>query len=276
MTDTVASSTTTPDLHPTHDGTHRVTFGRVVNAEWIKFRTLRSTVAVLGAAMLGMIVIALIVAYNTRHITPSLDANDLVASSPLQGYYLGQLLIGALGVLFVSGEYSTGMIRSSFAAVPRRLPVLWAKILVFVAVTLPAMAIMCVVSFVSAEGLISHYRTGYSLGDHGVLRVVLGTALYLTLIGIIGGALGWIVRSTPGALVAYFAVILVLPVIFGNVLGTWGKDIAKYMPSQAGGAFISTLPDGPSLKPLTGFFVLLAWVVVAVIAAVAQVRRRDA
>jgi ABC-2 type transport system permease protein len=276
MTETVAGSTTTPDLHPTHDGVHRVTFGRVVTAEWIKFRTLRSTVAVLGAAMLGMIVIGLIVAYNTRHITPSLDANDLVASSPLQGYYLGQLLIGALGVLFVSGEYSTGMIRSSFAAVPRRLPVLWAKILVFVAVTLPAMAVMCVVSFVSAEGLISHYRTGYSLGGHGVLRVVLGTALYLTLIGVIGGALGWIVRSTPGALVAYFAVILVLPVIFGNVLGTWGKDVAKYMPSQAGGAFISTLPDGPSLKPLTGFLVLLAWVVVAVAAAVVQVRRRDA
>ena len=56
-------------------------------------------------------------------------------SATLQGYYLGQLLIGALGVLFVTGEYSTGMIRSTFAAVPKRLPVLWAKLVVFVAVT---------------------------------------------------------------------------------------------------------------------------------------------
>jgi ABC-2 type transport system permease protein len=279
MTDTAtspSSAASAPATSRTGGVEHRVTFGRVVNAEWIKFRTLRSTLAVLGAAMLGLLLIALIVAYNTRHITPSLDANDIVASSPLQGYYLGQLLIGALGVLFVSGEYSTGMIRSSFAAVPRRLPVLWAKVLVFVAVTLPAMAVMCVVAFVSAEGLISHYRPGFSLGDAGVPRVVFGTALYLTLIGVIGGALGWIVRSTPGALVAYFAVVLVLPVIFGNVLGTWGKDIAKYMPSQAGGAFVSTLPDGPSLAPFTGFLVLLAWVVVALAAAVLQVRRRDA
>jgi ABC-2 type transport system permease protein len=279
MTDTATSPATPASAPPAPraDSTeHRVTFGRVVTAEWIKFRTLRSTLAVLGAAMLGLLLIALIVAYNTRHITPSLDANDIVASSPLQGYYLGQLLIGALGVLFVSGEYSTGMIRSSFAAVPRRLPVLWAKVLVFVAVTLPAMAVMCVVSFLSAEGLISHYRPGFSLADSGVLRVVLGTALYLTLIGVIGGALGWIVRSTPGALVAYFAVVLVLPVIFGNVLGTWGKDIAKFMPSEAGAAFISTLPESPSLGPLAGFFVLLAWVVVALVAAVLQVRRRDA
>ncbi len=255
---------------------HRVTFGRVVNAEWIKFRSLRSTVAVLGGAMIGMIAIALLVGYNTRHLGANIDANDAVPSSPMQGYYLGQLLIGALGVLYVSGEYSTGMIRSSFAAVPRRLPVLWAKIIVFTVITLPAMALVCVVGFLGAEGVISHYRTGYSLGDSGALRVVLGTALYMTLIGLVGGALGWIVRSTPGALVAYFAVILVLPVLFGDAFGTWGKHVAEYMPSQAGAAFVSSTPESPSLAPLTGLLVLLAWVVVAVGLAVLQVRRRDA
>lgn len=276
MTDTVANPAAEQDQITPPTPVHRVTFGHVVTAEWIKFRTLRSTHAVLGAAMLGMVVIALIVAYNTRTVGPNLDPNDLAASAPLQGYYLGQLLIGALGVLFVSGEYSTGMIRSSFAAVPRRLPVLWAKVLVFVAITLPAMAVMCIVAFTSAEGLISHYRTGYSLGGHDVLRVVLGTALYLVLIGVIGGALGWVMRSTPGALIAYFAVVLVLPVLFGNVLGTWGKDVAKFLPSQAGSAFIALVPDGPALKPLAGLLVLLAWVVVALAAAVLQVRRRDA
>jgi ABC-2 type transport system permease protein len=255
-----------------------VTLRRVIGSEWTKFRTLRSTLAVLGAAIVGMLAIALVVAYNTRHLTANLQADDVAPSSTLQGYYLGQLLIGALGVLFVTGEYSTGMIRSTFAAVPKRLPVLWAKLVVFAAVTAASMITVCVVAFLAAQGLISHYRTGFSLGDPGVLRVVLGTGLYLTLIGVIGAMIGWIVRSTPGALVAYIAVILVLPVLFGNVLGTWGKDIAKYLPSQAGGSFVRSIPgtDGPALSPWPGLLVLVVWVAVGIGVVAVQLRRRDA
>ena len=253
-----------------------VTFGRVLNSEWIKFRSLRSTVAVLGAAVLGMVVIGLLVAYNTRHLTANIQADDAVPSSPLQGYYLGQLLIGALGVLFVTGEYSTGMVRSTMVAVPRRLPVLFAKLVVFVVVTAVAMIAISVVAFVSAQGLISHYRTGYSLSQSGVLRVVLGTGVYLALVGLIGAALGWIVRSTPGALVAYIATILVLPVIFGNVLGTWGKDIAEYMPSEAGRSFVSSLREPHMLSPWTGLLVLMLWVVLGTVVAAVQLTRRDA
>lgn len=83
----------------------------------------------------------------------------------MRGYYLGQLLIGALGVLFVSGEYSTGMIRSTFAAVPRRRPVLWAKLIVFLSVTCVAMVLVSVVASVSAQAFTARYRSGYSLGD---------------------------------------------------------------------------------------------------------------
>jgi ABC-2 type transport system permease protein len=253
-----------------------VTLPRVITSEWLKFRTLRSTMVVLGVAAVAMVAIALVVGYNTRHITASIDPNDHVQSSTMQGYYLGQLLIGALGVLFVSGEYSTGMIRSTFAAVPRRLPVLWAKLVVFVTVTAVTMIASCLIGFICSQALISHYRIGYSLGDPGVLRVVIGTGVYLTLIGVIGAALGWIVRSTPGSLVAYIAVILVLPVLFGNVLGTWGKHVAEYMPSQAGASFINTIPEPPNLAPWTGLVVLAAWTVVAVGVAAVGLRRRDA
>src|ERR1700712_2442936 len=128
-----------------------VTLRRVVRSEWIKFGTLRSTVAVLSAAAAGMVLIALIVGYNTRHLTGNIQPNDHVQSSTLQGYYLGQLLIGALGVLFVSGEYSTGMIRSTLAAVPTRLPVLWAKLIVFVVITAVSMVISCLVAFLLAQ-----------------------------------------------------------------------------------------------------------------------------
>ena len=97
-------------------------------------------------------------------------------SATLQGYYLGQLLIGALGVLFVSGEYSTGMIRSTLAAVPRRLPVLWAKLVVFVSLIAVSMIAVSIVAFLCAQAVIGLSRTGYSLTDPGVLRVVIGPA----------------------------------------------------------------------------------------------------
>ena len=271
-------TTVSPTAQPTLSlvATEPVTLRRVVRSEWIKFGTLRSTVAVLSAAAAGMVLIALIVGYNTRHLTGNIQPDDHVQSSTLQGYYLGQLLIGALGVLFVSGEYSTGMIRSTLTAVPRRLPVLWAKLLVFVSIVAVTMVAASVIAFLCAQAVISASRPGYSLADPGVLRVVIGTGLYLTLIGLIGVALAWIVRSTPGALVAYIAVILVVPVLFSTVLGQWGKDIAKFMPSQAGASFVSSLREPDSLTPWAGLGVLVAWAVLGIGIAAWQLRRKDA
>jgi ABC-2 type transport system permease protein len=253
-----------------------VTLARVIRAQWISFRSLRSTIAVLAGACVGMFAIALIVAYNTRHLTPNLQPDDIVASSTLQGYYLGQLLMGALGVLFVSGEYSTGMIRSTLAAVPRRLPVLWAKLLVLVGVTLVSMTGMSLVAFLAAQKLLSHYRPGFSLSQPGVLRVVLGTGIYLTLVAVIGSALAWIVRSTPGALVAYFATVLVVPVLMETVLGTWGKDVAQFLPTVAGASFSTSLREPHTLMPWPGLLVMVLWAVALVGVAAVQLRRRDA
>ena len=256
--------------------TRPVSLALAVRSEWIKFGTLRSTVAVLAVAIVAMPGIGLIVAYNTRHLSPNLQPDDLVVSSTLQGYYLGQLLIGALGVLFVTGEYSTGMIRSTLAAVPRRLPVLWAKAIVFVTITAVAMIVSSLVAFLAAQALIGHYRTGFSLGDPGALRVVIGTGVYLTLLGLIGAELGWIIRSTPGALVGYIAIILVIPVLFGNVLGTWGKNIAHYLPSEAGGSFVRSIREPGALSPWVGLAVLAGWAALGLIVAAVQLVRRDA
>jgi ABC-2 type transport system permease protein len=252
-----------------------VTERKVISAEWVKFRTLRSSWAVLGSAVVGMLVIGLLVAHNTRHLA-GLAPEDAAASGPLQGYFLGQLLIGALGVLFVTGEYSTGMIRSTFAAVPKRLPVLRAKLVVFTVVIGISMVAASVAAFIIAQAYLSHYRTGYSLGDPGVLRVVVGTGVYLTLAGLIGAAIGWLVRSTPGALVTYVGIILVLPVLFGNVLGTWGKNVAQFFPGEAGGSFVSSVRDTPSLSPWVGLGVMVGWVVVGFVIAAVQLEHRDA
>ena len=131
------------------------------------------------------------------------------------------------------------------------------------------------VTFLAAQALIGHYRTGYSLSDPGVARVVLGTAVYLTLIGLLGSMIGWIVRSTPGALVTFTATVLVLPVLFGRILGTWGKDVGQYLPSTAGASFITGTHTAYTLTPGTGLTVLGLWVIAATAVAAVQLRRRD-
>jgi ABC-2 type transport system permease protein len=252
-----------------------ITLGRSIRAEVVKFTTLRSTVVVLAVALVALPVVAMIVAHNTRHATPTIDPNDLVASAPLQGWYLGQLLIGALGVLFVTGEYSTGQIRATMHAVPRRTPVLWAKLSVLLGMTLVPLVAMSVVAFVAAEAYISRYRPGYSLSDPSAARVVIGTGVYLALIGVLGMMIGWLVRSTPGALVTFIATILVMPLLFGQVLGTWGKHVAEVLPAQAGSAFITIIPDGYSLRPWPGIAVMMAWLVLFTAAALITLRHRD-
>lgn len=156
------------------------------------------------------------------------------------------------------------------------MPVLLAKVLVFTGVVTTTMVAASFVAFVSAQALLAQYRPGSSPGDPDVLRYVIGTGVYLTLVGMLGGAIGWLVRSTPGALVTFFALVLVVPGIVGGFFGTIGQQINQWLPSEAGASWIQTLHPEHSLSPWTGFAVLLAWVVGATAIAAVQLRRRDA
>jgi len=251
-----------------------VTLRGVIASEWLKFRSLRSTLLVLAAAIAAMVVFGGVIAFNTRN-PAGLDPEDVVASGPLQGYYLGQLLMAALGVLVVSGEYSSGMIRATFAAVPKRLPVLIAKAVVFTVVVGISMIAASVVAFLVAQAVLSGHRPTFSLADGSTLRVVVGTGVYLTLVGLIGSVLAWIVRSTPGALVATFAVVLVLPILLELVFRSWGTYIAAYLPTGAGQSFSTTLAAPHALAPWTGLAVMVAWVVLGMVAAAVALKRRD-
>ncbi len=289
---TVSSSTSDPTSSPTTGPTSspkpgptsgaaadrvdgRVSLRGVIASEWLKFRSLRSTLLVLAAAAIGMVAFGAIIALNTRN-PAGLDPEDVVASGPLQGYYLGQLLMGALGVLVVSGEYSSGMIRATLAAVPTRIPVLVAKAVVFTVVVGITMVSASVVAFLVAQSFLSGYRPTFSLSDASTLRVVVGTGVYLTLVGLIGSVLAWIVRSTPGALVATLAVILVLPILFELVFPSWGTYIAAYLPTGAGQSFSTNLAAPHALSPWTGLGVMVAWVAGGLVTAAVLLRRRDA
>jgi ABC-2 type transport system permease protein len=252
-----------------------VTQTGVIASEWLKFRSLRSTLLVLAAAVVGMIVFAAIIAYNTRNPVGQ-DPEDLVASGPLQGYYLGQLLMGALGVLVVSSEYSSGMIRATLAAVPKRLPVLVGKTVVFTVVVGVSMTVASVAAFFVAQAVLSGYRPTATLADGSTLRVIIGTGIYLTLIGLVGSALAWIVRSTPGALVATVAVILVLPVLFEVVFPSWGDYIGAYLPTGAGQSFSTNLAQPHALPPWVGLGVMVAWVSAGLVVAAVVLKRADA
>ena len=253
----------------------RVTFGGLLRSEWVKFRSLRSSWYTLGSAVAAMVVLGVVIGWQTGRNPTNLDVEDTVASATLQGYALAQLLIGVLGALFVSGEYGTGMIRTSLVAAPKRIPVLLAKLVVFGAVALVAMVLSSLVAFLAGEAVLSHYGMGFSLGDPTALRVTLGTGVYLTLFGLIGSAFGWLVRHTAGAISALLGLFLIAPVIFGNLLGNWGKDIAKFLPS-GGESFIHSYTAPKTLSPWAGLAVTVGWVVVLTGIAAIQLRRKDA
>ena len=153
---------------------------------------------------------------------------------------------------------------------------LLAKLVVFLVVVATAMIAASIVAFLIAQQFLSGYRPTYSLSDPDVLRVVIGTGVYLTLVGLLGGAIGWIVRSTPGALVALFGLILVLPVLLLVFHASWADHVRAWLPTGAGASFSTSLRMPGALAPWPGLAVMVAWVVAGYVAAAVLLRRRDA
>ncbi len=255
-----------------------VTMARVLRSERIKLQTLRSSWYTMLAAVVSLLAIGLLVAYltSTSSHWATLDLEDRVVSAPLQGYKLATLFIGVLGVLFVSGEYGTGMIRSTFASVPRRLPVLAAKSTVYGLVALVTMTAASFATFFSAQIILSAHHHGSSLSDPGALRSVAGVGVVLALIALLGGALGWIVRSTAGAISGLVGLLMVVPAITGLLPGKVSTTVGKILPSEAGDAFVQSAHKPDTLSPWLGLAVLVAWVAFSLVVAGATIRRRDA
>ncbi len=251
---------------------------RVVTSEWIKLRSLRSTWFTFAAAVVGMVGIGLLVAYVTNNRWAQMAPDERLGFDPtsrsLTGVFIAQLAIGVLGVLIISGEYATGMIRATFSAVPRRLPVLWAKLVVFSTAAFALMVVSAFAAFLGGQQLLSTHGT--TLSAPHVLRAVIGVALYLTVVGVLGVALGFIIRSTAGGISALVGLLLVLPAV-GRVLPTsWQQHVLPYLPSNAGGALYNLKPDPGTLGAWTGFGVMCLWAAAAVVAAAVLLKRRDA
>lgn len=274
---TATATTTTTAVRPGN-----VTQTRVLHSEWIKLRSLRSTFWSLFAATVATIGLGLLFSWGfasrlSDHAHRMDHAAIRAVTVPLRPYVIAQLAVGVLGVMVITGEYSTGAIRATLSAVPGRLPVLWAKAAVFSVVVLVLMEIVSFVTFWGGQAILSSQHVGATLSAPQALRIVVGVGLYLTVVGLLGTAFGTIIRSTAGAIAALFGVLLVLPVL-GEVLNltSWGKNITPYLPSNAGGDLLTNTPDPGSLGPWTGFGFFVLYTAIAMAAGAYLLKRRDA
>jgi hypothetical protein len=185
-------------------------------------------------------------------------------------------VVGVLGVLLVTGEYSTGMIRSSLGAAPRRLPVLIAKATVFAVVTVVVTTATAIITFSLGQGLLSSQHIGTTMSAPGVARAVIGTGLYLTVVGLLGVGLGFIIRSTAGGIGTLFGLLLVLPVLGEALPPSWAQHIDPYLPSTAGQQLVAVHSESGMLAPWIGFGVFCLYALAALTLGAVLLKRRDA
>jgi len=258
-------------------------FGNLLLAEWTKIRSVRSTVwslallIVLTLGFTGLFTWLTVLQWDKSD--PSQRAQivaDPVSTILGSGLEFGQLTICVLGVLVISSEYSTGVIRASLLAVPTRIPMLAAKVVVFAALVFVVGEFVTFPSFFIGAAIL-HSHAPVSLGDPGVARAVFGGGLYLTMLGLFALAIGAVIRHTAGAITGVIAFVLVLAPLTQLIPGSIGKHIHAYLPSEAGQLIGQAHQrSGQLLTPWQGFGVFALWTVVLMCAAAYLLRRRDA
>jgi ABC-2 type transport system permease protein len=277
----MTTTTLTPPLTPTAaPASLRVTQRRVIVSEWIKLRSLRSTLFSLLAAVVCTVGLGILISalrandFNQNGFRPGPGFDATLVS--LRGVYLAQLAIGVLGVLMITGEYSTGMIRATLSAVPRRLPVLWGKTLVFAATVFVVTGVASLAAFEGGQAMLSSAGFHVGLGSPGAARAVLGAALYLTVVGLLGVGLGFLIRNTAGAIATLFGLLLVLPAVVAALPASLYRDIYRYLPLTAGTQVMTTVRDPSLLRPWAGIGVFCLYAVGAIAAGAVMLKRRDA
>jgi len=257
----------------------RYSFRTVAQMEWLKLRSVRSTWWTLLVFAAGMIGLAVLVMIHQHWATMS--AADRASFDPTNDSYaglaIGQLALGVLGVLAVTSEFSSGLIRATFAAAPRRPLVLAAKAAIVGAVALVAGEILAFVAFGVGEAVLKSPAPHATLGQPGVLRAVLMAGAYPALIALIGLGLGALIRHTAGAISAVVGVLFVLPLILVPLGTSIQNSAGQFMPMLiAENSLTAVKPVAHSLSPGVGFALLCGYAAVALAVGTWAVARRDA
>ena len=268
--------------------TGRVTFAGTTAAEWIKFRTLRSTVWTLVTTVVLMVGISVLAAWGstTELVDGAATTSGLnVAMLLSAGYQLAQLGVAVIAVLIITGEYSTGMVRSTFTAVPRRLPVLGAKALVLSVAIVVVTVVSMALSYLATMPFHDTLNARFDLSDGETLRMTIGLPLYLVAIGLLSFAVGALVRHSAGALTGIIALLLVIENVLMMIPLRAVELISPFLPSTAGRRLLfdsdmlastDAASSAAHLTPWEGYAVLVTWVVVLVTLAAMRLRRGDA
>ena len=252
---------------------------QVVRSEWTKIRSVASTVWTLGIAAVVTIALGMLISALVNRDWDNMSQEDKVTFDPtyvsFAGMSLGQLSMIVFGVLVVSNEYSTGMIRTSLAAVPQRGTFLFSKIAVATALAFSVGLALSFVTFFLGQAMLGGHRT--SLDEPGVLRAVIGGGLYMTLIAVFSMGVAAMLRGPMLALGVLMPFFFLVSNILGNVSAT--KKVARYLPDQAGSKIMQVVPpvdDNTPYGPWGGLGIMVLWVLVALLGGYALLRRRDA
>jgi ABC-2 type transport system permease protein len=265
---------------------HRAGVTGLLLAEWTKIRSVRSTVwtlllfVIITVGLTSGLTALIVSSWNG----PKAGPRDVrIVADPVSfilgaGIGLGQLTICVLGVLVITTEYSTGVIRASLLAVPRRLPMLAAKAAVFAGLMIVCGEIVAFGSFFVGSTLL-HSRVPVALSDPGVTRAVVGAGLYLTVLGLFALGIGGLIRHTAGAVTTVIGAVFVLPILTGLLPSDWwwAAHLNAYLPEQAGSlVYQAHAQSGALLTPWQGFGVFCIWTMVLLGAAAYLLHRRDA
>ncbi|KAD4059748.1 ABC transporter permease [Arthrobacter yangruifuii] len=288
-----ATTSKNPASSPASSSGSGLSFLRVLKSEWIKITTVPSTVILLAITVVVMVGLAALAAWGTAQIVTEFGggagspeaaqagppaADSLVPEIPASGLFFGQLLIASLAVVLIASEWGTGMIRSTFSAVPKRIPALLAKNLLIALISFVVGAGAAFISFLVAQPILGSADLTLSLDDDGVLASILNTGTCLALIAVFAMAIGTLLRNTAGGVVTAIGIIFVLPLVVAIVenLADWIPDAARFLPSNAGTQLVTAGPiaDG-ALTQLQGGLVLAAWAAVLLIASLIVTKKRD-
>ena len=276
------STTTAPVFVSTVKPEHRPGIVGVARSEWTKIRSLRSTswtFLVTAVLTIGLGSLFALGRTSARGGRDAITANFNAAGFPFNALFLAQLAIGVLGVLIITTEYSSGMIRTTFTAVPQRGLVLAVKAVIFGSVTFVVALLTTFVTFFASQAILNRgaVKYGVSLSSPHALRIVIGAALYMTVCGLLGVALGALLRSTAAAITALAGLLFILPIMMNFLPVSWHRDaIAQWLPSNAGMQIVEKVTQPLQFSPWAGLAVFAGWVAVAFVAGLVLLHRRDA
>lgn len=252
---------------------------QIVRSEWTKIRSVASTVWTLSLAVVVTIALGMLISALSANEFDSMSARQRLAFDPtlvsFAGMALGQLAMIVFGVLVVSNEYSTGMIRTSLAAVPQRGSFLAGKLGVATALALVVSMATSFAAFFLGQTMLGEHKV--SLGDEGVLRAVLGGGLYMTLITVFSMGVATMLRSPMLSLGILMPFFFLVSNILGNVPAT--ERVGRFLPDQAGSRImqvVTPLDDDTPYGPWGGLGIMVLWVVAALVGGWLLLRRRDA